>query len=263
MYNSFFAGRFDTTELTLYAFFLFFFGLVLYLRREDRREGYPLEDEGTGRQEPTPGFLWYATPKTFILPNGNGTLSKPNDSRDSADLSARRSAVWAGSPLEPTGDPLKAGVGPGSYAQRADRPDMMLHGGPRIAPLRIATDYSIAKGDPDPRGMSVVGADNAIAGTVSDLWVDRAEFLIRYIEIAIPGPDGAPSAKRVLAPWTMATVNKGARKVRIEALLAAQFANAPTPASPDQITLLEEERIVGYFGAGYLYATPARTEPLL
>ncbi|TXM99400.1 photosynthetic reaction center subunit H, partial [Methylobacterium sp. WL103] len=29
--------------MVLYAFFLFFFGLVFWLRREDRREGYPLE----------------------------------------------------------------------------------------------------------------------------------------------------------------------------------------------------------------------------
>lgn len=263
MNNIFFAGNFDATELTLYAFFLFFFGLVLYLRREDRREGYPLEDEGSGRLESTPGFLWFARPKTFNLPHGQGTLTKPNSQRDDRELSAQRSAPWAGSPLEPTGDPLSAGVGPGSYAERADRPDLMIHGVPRIAPLRVATDYSIAKGDPDPRGMTVVGADNGVAGVVSDLWVDRAEFLIRYIEIAIAGADGAPTSKRVLAPWTMANVESGKKRVRVDALLGAQFANAPTPKSTDQITLLEEERIVGYFGAGYLYATPDRTEPLL
>jgi hypothetical protein len=27
--------------------------------------------------------------------------------------------------------------------------------------------------------------------------------------------------------------------------------------------LLEEEKITGYFGAGYLYSTPARSEPLI
>ncbi|MDX2233895.1 MAG: photosynthetic reaction center subunit H [Hyphomonadaceae bacterium] len=263
MYNAFFAGQFDVMELTLYAFFLFFFGLVLYLRREDRREGYPLEDEASGRHEPTPGFLWYAKPKTFVLPHGRGELSKPNAIRDDRELSARRSAVWSGAPLEPVGNPLKAGVGPGSYAQRADKPDLMHGGEPRIAPLRIATTYSIAKEDPDPRGMTVVGADNGAVGVVSDIWVDRMEFMIRYLEIAVNGADGAPSAKRILAPMTMAVVNKGKRTVRIEALLAAQFADAPTPASPEQITLLEEEKIVAYFGAGYLYATPARSEPLL
>jgi photosynthetic reaction center H subunit len=30
-----------------------------------------------------------------------------------------------------------------------------------------------------------------------------------------------------------------------------------------QVTLLEEDRIAGYFGGGTLYATPARSEPLI
>jgi photosynthetic reaction center H subunit len=51
--------------------------------------------------------------------------------------------------------------------------------------------------------------------------------------------------------------------VYVHALLAAQFANVPTTKLPDQITLLEEEKITAYFGAGLLYATPDRQEPLL
>jgi photosynthetic reaction center H subunit len=33
----------DGAQIVLYAFWLFFFGLIYYLRREDKREGYPLE----------------------------------------------------------------------------------------------------------------------------------------------------------------------------------------------------------------------------
>lgn len=33
----------DGAQITLYAFWAFFVGLVIYLRREDKREGYPLE----------------------------------------------------------------------------------------------------------------------------------------------------------------------------------------------------------------------------
>ena len=33
--------------------------------------------------------------------------------------------------------------------------------------------------------------------------------------------------------------------------------------NPDQITFLEEDRIVGYFGGGTLFATPERLEPLV
>ena len=35
----------DVAQVVLYAFWIFFAGLVFYLRREDRREGYPLESE--------------------------------------------------------------------------------------------------------------------------------------------------------------------------------------------------------------------------
>ena len=33
----------DFAQLSLYAFWLFFAGLIYYLRKEDKREGYPLE----------------------------------------------------------------------------------------------------------------------------------------------------------------------------------------------------------------------------
>jgi len=48
----------------------------------------------------------------------------------------------------------------------------------------------------------------------------------------------------------------------VGAVLAAQFANVPKTKSMEQITLLEEEKITAYYGAGTLYATPERQEPL-
>jgi photosynthetic reaction center H subunit len=41
MHNAFFYGNVDITEIILSVFVLFFLGLIIYLRREDRREGYP------------------------------------------------------------------------------------------------------------------------------------------------------------------------------------------------------------------------------
>ena len=41
------------------------------------------------------------------------------------------------------------------------------------------------------------------------------------------------------------------------------FANIPGIPDPNVVTLRDEEKIVGYLGAGYLYATPERTEPLI
>jgi photosynthetic reaction center H subunit len=45
--------------------------------------------------------------------------------------------------------------------------------------------------------------------------------------------------------------------------LAAQFENVPALKHPEQITRLEEEKICAYYGAGTLYATPERQEPLV
>jgi photosynthetic reaction center H subunit len=258
MEDAVFIGGLDVTEWVLYAFFLFFFGLVIYLRREDRREGYPLEDDVSGRLEPASGFLFTALPKTFRVPHGGDPVIKPNSTRETADLKARRTAPWAGSPLEPVGDPLQAGIGPGAYAQRLRTPDLTSHGEPRIVPLRGATDFFIEKRDPDPRGMKVIGADNAEAGVVTDAWIDRSEYLVRYLEIEVLG-----SGKRVLAPMPLVNVERKRNRVKIHALLASQFAGAPPLSNPDIVTRDEEERVSAYFGGGLLYATPARSEPWL
>ena len=49
----------------------------------------------------------------------------------------------------------------------------------------------------------------------------------------------------------------------VKSILASQFADVPGIKNPDQITLLEEDKICAYYGGGTLYATPARAEPWL
>jgi len=247
----------DFAVISVFSFFIFFIGLILYLRREDRREGYPLEEDANGLVRTNGGLLFTALPKTFHLPHGRGTVTVPNKNRDRRALAARRTSVSPGSPLEPTGNPLSAGVGPGSYAERAKVPDLTAHGDPKILPIRVARDFQIAKGDADPRGMLVLGTDNAVAGTVSDVWVDRAEWTVRYLEVALN------SGGTVLLPITGALIKKARRHVLVDAITAAQFDGVPRLENPDQVTLYEEERVVAYYGGGYLYATPARTEPWL
>lgn len=260
MDSPFLFGDFDVAELCLVTFFLFFAGLVFYLRREDRREGYPLEDDVTGRQEPLGGLFFTARPKTFVLPHGHGTRTYPNPgNRDRRTLAARRSAPMDGAPIEPTGNPLVDGIGPGSYAERPLYPDATIDGHAKIVPMRIAPDFHLSPGDPDPRGMTVIGCDGLAAGVVSDVWVDRSEVLIRYLEVAVGGEAG----RRVVIPMTMATVSGSKRTVSTHTVTAAQFADAPALESTDQITLYEEDRVMGYFGGGLLYATRERQEPWL
>ena len=258
MENSpFLFGDFDAAELALMVFWLFFAGLIVYLRREDRREGYPLENDVTGQHEPLGGLLFTAKPKTFLLPHGHGTRVLPRaDNRDTRPIAARRSAPTDGSPLEPTGNPLLDGVGPGGYAERPNYADLTLEGLPRIVPLRVAPDFHVAREDIDPRGLAVLGCDGKKGGEVSDIWADRSEQIIRYLEVAV-------GTKKVLLPMQMCIVDGGARAVKVRAITSAQFADVPTTASPDQVTLLEEEKIVGYYGGGHLYATRDRQEPWL
>lgn len=45
----------DFAQVLLYAFWIFFAGLIYYLRREDKREGYPLESRRRIKVQGWPG----------------------------------------------------------------------------------------------------------------------------------------------------------------------------------------------------------------
>lgn len=255
-------GSLDVAQMVLYAFWLFFAGLLWYLRQEDRREGYPLEEDATGRYNKNP-FLFIPPKKTFILPHGQGTKQVPDFVRDKRPLSAKRFAKAPGYPIEPLGNPLLAGVGPGSWAERAETLDLTAHGDPRIVPLRHAEGFAIAEGQTDPRGLSVIACDGKVAGTVSDVWVDRSEHLIRYYEVAVGSGDGAGS---VLLPNNFVVIRTGRgnrRQLYVHAITAAQFADVPATANDGTVTLREEDKIAAYYGAGLLYAVSDRQESLL
>lgn len=253
-----FFGGLDVAELVFYLFFAFFLGLIIYLRREDRREGYPLEEESNGRLLYAEGPLQTAPTKSFRLPHGLGTVTAPTKGREPVNVpNSQRTSVHPGNPIEPIGSGIGAGVGPGAYAQRADRPDLDFEGHARIVPISTAPGFTVSTRDPDPRGMKMAGADKMVAGTISDIWIDKADHLIRYLEVDLK--DGG----KALVPMAMCVVNKGLNAVICDALMASQFAGAPLPKTAGQITLLEEEQIVGYFGSGYLYATADRQEPII
>ena len=257
MHNRLIAGHIDIAELMFYIFFLFFLGLIIYLRREDRREGYPVEDDIGGRLRRDDGLLTTARPKTFNLPFGQGSVTLPNSNRDPVEVAnSRRTAAWTGASIEPIGDPMAAGIGPGARAHRAKFADVTAEGHLRIVPIGDATGTTVEARDVDPRGLTVRGADGAIAGTVSDIWVDRSEMMIRYLEVDT-------GTRKVLMPMTMALVSRGKNNVTCSAITAAQFAAVPALAKKCEITRDEEEQVVAYFGAGYLYATPERQEPII
>jgi photosynthetic reaction center H subunit len=255
----------DVAQIALYAFWLFFFGLIVWLRREDRREGYPTEMERSGFVgSVNPIFI--PAPKTFLLPHG-GSVQAPSFERDTREINAQ--GTIAGAPLDPVGDPLLSGVGPASYVMRSNEVERTRAGLDLIVPMRTAKDYVVNAG-PDPRGWSVVGADGKVAGVVKDLWIDRADVMVRYLEVEVPGagtrllPVPIMKLRRTMRPLGAAGKNfRSTGKVEVKALLAGQFASVPQLAHPDRITPFEEERIGAFYAGGRLYAEPKRLEPLL
>jgi len=253
-------GNFDVAQVTLYVFWIFFIGLLIYIRREDRREGYPLFSEPSNTYKSGDTFF-IPPPKVFKLPHG-GTAQAPTGKPDSRPIKGEKIAVWPGAPIEPTGDPMLAEIGPGSYAERADVADPLVNGEAKIVPLRVATNFAIWDRDPDPRGFALVGADGVAVGTIKDVWVDRAEIIIRYLEAELSAAGGKPG-RSILVPMNFSKVNRRRGAVEVKALMSAQFGNVPALANPDQVTLLEEDKVTAYYGAGTLYADPSRSEPLL
>jgi photosynthetic reaction center H subunit len=247
-------GYIDVAQVALYVFWLFFAGLVFYLRKEDKREGYPLVTERSGHFQH--GFPLMPAPKTFLLPNG-ATVYAPRTEAPQPPFDAYPVGSWPGAPMHPLGNPMLAGAGPAASALRADVPDLMQETlENRVVPLRVATDHFLDEESPDPRGKEAVGADGVVGGVVSDVWIDRAETHARYLEVTlVAGPS-------VLVPMPLAAIDATGRVV-VASVLGSQFADAPNLAEPDQITLREEDRIQAYFASGNLYAEPRRVEPLL
>lgn len=240
-------GTIDLALVSLYAFWLFFAGLIYYLQTENMREGYPLEDDD-GKPAAGPGLFPIPRPKTFLLPHGRGEVSVPNSTPE-REVAMRRTNAATGFPLEPTGDPMVDGVGPASWAARRDVPELDGRGHPKIVPLSGAASFHVSAGR-DPRGLPVQGGDLAIVGTVSDMWIDEPEQLVRYLEVELDG-----GGKRLI-PLPLARIKRD--KVFVHSIFGKHFPGVPTTKSRNQVTLLEEEKICAYYAGGKLYASEER-----
>ena len=245
----------DLAQLMLYVFWIFFAGLIYYLVQENHREGYPMESSSNGRAVvkgwPIP------EPKTFKLEGGK-TVTVPDLKRKEPPLNGASAGFGMGSPIEPTGDPMTAAIGPGAYTLRQDVPEMTTHGTPVIQPLRLASDYTVATQDVDPRGLPVVGGDGKPGGTVKDIWIDASEMMFRYLEVETSTSAGL---RRVLLPIPFTLIRRN--QVEVHAIYGRHFADVPQLRNPDQVTKLEEEKITAYYGGGTLYADPKRNQPLV
>ena len=245
----------DVAQLALYVFWAFFAGLIYYLHRENKREGYPLvASDGSGRL--LEGFPPVPKPKAFLLPDGSQVLAPRGETPE--PLNAVPAGKFPGAPYIPLGNPMTSGMGPGAWANRADHPDCAWDDQlPKVVPLRTAPAYFLASEDPDLTGYDMFGCDGALAGRIVDSWIDRSEVVIRYLEVELA------DARRVLIPMNYLKIDTKHRRVHTGFITAAQFETVPATKSPDQVTLLEEDKIMAYYSAGVLYADYRRAEPLL
>lgn len=252
---------FDVAQVVLYLFWIFFAALVIYLHRENKREGYPLDSDRTDRSNgrvKVQGFPAVPDPKSYLMPDGS-TEVVPRANEKAAQYSGAPAARFPGAPMDPVGDPMLAGIGPGGYAERADVPDITMEGTPRIVPLRTAPSHHLDSRDPEPRGMPVLDTRGKQAGTISDAWIDLAEPHVRYLEMTVSGE----TPRQALIPIGFARISRSQKAVIVHAIYAEHFVNIPPLANPDQVTLLEEDKICAYFGGGTLFADAERLEPII
>ncbi len=85
--------------------------------------------------------------------------------------------------------------------------------------------------------------------------------MIRFVEITTSAKFG--DERNILMPIHSAIIDATGSRILVPQVLASQLAAAPGLATPDQVTLREEERAMGYFAGGGLYASPERGDPLI
>jgi hypothetical protein len=83
--------------------------------------------------------------------------------------------------------------------------------------------------------MPVIGCDGEQGGVCKEIWVDTAEPQVRYLETRCRREARA-------APMPLCNVRGKKGIVEVESITGAQFKDAPTLKSYDQITLAEEDK---------------------
>lgn len=80
-----------------------------------------------------------------------------------------------------------------------------------LKPLSEVSSYTIERGDPDPRGYTVVAGDGRRVGEVNDLIIDTEAMKVRYLVIDVN--DDASTDRSVLIPVSDVDVRSDARQV--------------------------------------------------
>jgi photosynthetic reaction center H subunit len=247
-------GTIDVAQVVMVIFIGFVLALFVYLRREDKREGYPLIDPAGGRD--LVGFPLPPPPKHFVLVHEpEGTTMPHPEGRTNLPMSPLTRAP--GSPFVPNGDPVQDGIGAASWAMKRDEPILTWEGDPQLQPLRKLPGWDVDPTDPDPRGWPVRDAQGVQVGTVVDLWLDHGVKILRYLEVEVTLPNAVP---RAMIPIYFAETSPRTPEIWVLALDASHFAAFPQIQHPDQITAREEDRVSSFCAGGQLYGRKQREE---
>ena len=249
-------SQIDVPTLASWAFVLFFVALVFWLQRESKREGYPLR-ASPFTTELMDGFPPPPAEKLTYLLNEGGTTEAPHH-YEQAPTNSKPMHHFDGTPFLALGNPLLAGIGPGSWVMKKDEVALTERGDILLQPLSALHEWSVERQDADPRGMIVYDWRWNEVGRVAELWIDRGIKIIRMLEVET---NDDVHAGRVLVPIYHAEIREKARKVRVTALWAHQFADVPKPARLGLITGQEEERLNAYYSAGLFYRNDPLTAP--
>lgn len=241
-------GHIDVPQLAFAAFVVFFFGLVYHLRREDKREGYPMRASpfSTATLDGFP--LPPQEPKVYEVEEG-GLTAAPHH-YPLPDIKAAPLHGFDGTPLVPVENPLLSALGPATYVMRLDEPALTEQGERMLRPLRDLPEWSIEHGETDPRGMFVYDRRWHEVGRVADIWIDCSVKMLRYFEVEL---EAALGGRRVLVPLYFTHIKERAREIRVTALYKAQFSEIPALRTPGEITAREEDRLLGYFAGGRFF----------
>ena len=127
----------DVAQVTLYVFWIFFAGLIFYLRREDKREGYPLDSDAVRRRAVAglPAHARRRRPSAARRATSRRCRDHEDDRRDRR-LPADRAVAGRAAGADRQSDARRRRAG--SWADREDVPELDLaRASPPIVPLRV------------------------------------------------------------------------------------------------------------------------------
>ena len=161
----------DVAQLVLYAFWIFFAGLIYYLHRRTSARAIRSSRTFPARR-PSSASRRCRRPRPIASPTARASPCRGRP-RPPRRRTARRSPAIRARRSCRTARRCAPASARAPMRDRRDVPDVTIDGEPRILPLRSVADFGVDRHDRDPRGLPVVGSDGVVGGVVRDVWVDR------------------------------------------------------------------------------------------